>query len=436
MRQRASRRRGDGQHAPVDDVLPPPARSRLRRLTTGRPAVDAVLVLAALVVPLVASHHDGLGWLRLVDLTVYRDGGESVLVGRPVYEQTAEGTGLPFTYPPLAALLAVPLALTDLDVARWASSALGLAIVGWVCARCARPLLDRAGDRRLVLLALLVAAAVWLYPVRETLRFGQVNLVLLALVLADLTARSPRWPRGALVGLAMAIKLTPGIFVPYLWLSGRRRAAVVAAGTAAGLTVAVWLVAPGTSRAFWLDALLQPERLGDNDNASNQSLRGMLMRAPLPEDLVSVGWVPLAALVALLGLRRAVQAHRAGDEVLAVGLVGLLAVLCSPVAWMHHLVWLLPLLAAVLSDGRDRGRVRLVAAVWALFTLKIVWWCSTLLRWDWSLEPLWWIGQNAFGLGALALLLLVPIPAAGGESSAEPTPEKADAPVERAAARA
>lgn len=394
----------------MHDIQRPPTRDRLLRLTTGHPRVDAALVLAVLVAPLIASHHDGLGWLRLVDLTVYRDGGESMLVGRPLYEQVAEGTGLPFTYPPLAALLALPLALVDLDLLRWVSSLVGLALLGWVCARCFQPLLDRAGDRRLVGLALLVAAAVWLYPVRETLRFGQVNLVLLALVLADLTVRSPRWPRGALVGLAIAVKLTPGVFVPYLWLTGRRGAAAMAAGTAAGLTAIMWAVTPGSSQAFWFDALLRPERLGDNDNASNQSLRGMLMRAPVPDDVVQVGWVVLAVAVGVVGLRRAVRAHRAGDELLAIGLVGLLAVLCSPVAWMHHLVWLLPLLAAVLADGRDPRRVRLVAVVWAFFTLKVVWWGSTALRWDWPVEPVWWVLQNSFGLAALALLLRLPLP--------------------------
>ena len=56
----------------------------------------------------------------------------------------------------------------------------------------------------------LLPAALFLEPVRNTLNYGQVNVALMALVAADCLTAAPRWPRGALVGLAAAVKLTPG----------------------------------------------------------------------------------------------------------------------------------------------------------------------------------------------------------------------------------
>ena len=64
----------------------------------------------------------------------------------------------------------------------------------------------------------LLPAALFLEPVRNTLNYGQVNVALMALVAADCLAAAPRWPRGALVGLAAAVKLTPAAFVLFFLL--------------------------------------------------------------------------------------------------------------------------------------------------------------------------------------------------------------------------
>src|SRR5512135_1886482 len=47
----------------------------------------------------------------MIDLAVYQAGGSAVLHGHPLYDVAAPGTGLPFTYPPVAGVLAVPLSL-------------------------------------------------------------------------------------------------------------------------------------------------------------------------------------------------------------------------------------------------------------------------------------------------------------------------------------
>ena len=76
----------------------------------------------------------------------------------------------------------------------------------------------------------LLPPALLLEPVRSTLAYGQVNIVLMALVALDCLAVAPRWPRGALTGVAAAMKLTPAAFVLFFLLRRDYRAAAVAPG--------------------------------------------------------------------------------------------------------------------------------------------------------------------------------------------------------------
>jgi len=147
------------------------------------------------------------------------------------------------------------------------------------------------------------------------------------------------------------------------------------------------------------------DRLRPNDNTSNQSLRGMWLRAVHDQHLVVGLWLASAVVVAVLGYRQAVRSHRAGDEVGGVALTGLLAVLLSPVAWIHHLVWL-PLVVGVLA-GAARGwpeRLR-AAGVWLFFVLKLPWWGRSLVAHGVPVAGR--LVQDSYGLMALVLLLTV-----------------------------
>jgi len=362
---------------------------------------------------------------RLVDLEVYRDAGISVLTGRPVYDWlTASPQLLPFTYPPISAILAIPLAFVPLQQIGWLWTAMQMALLLGIVAVAYRPLTRRFGRWSPVAVGAIAGLLLWELPLRDGIRFGQVDIVIVALCLADYLVRSPRWPRGLLIGIATAIKLTPGVFILHLWLSGRRREAVTAATTAIGLTVAAFLLIPIDSTDFWLRALFEPERLGANANTSNQSLRGMLLRLGLDHELI---WLALVALLAWYGLRVAVRASRNGNELAAIAAVGLLAVLLSPVAWIHHLAWIAVVLAVIVGDGSNRRRVAIAIAVWALFYLKLPWWGAGLYRDGVPLlltQPI----QDSFGLLAIVLLVLIgrlvdangPAPAAAALDGVEP----------------
>ena len=372
-----------------------------------------VAALAA-IAPLVRGYLTGPPDQRLVDLDVYRTGGLSVLRGQPLYTMLTQPPQLlPFTYPPAAALFAVPLAVLPWPAAQlaWVPFVyVPLAVVIWYAFA---PLLRRAGRLRPAAFAIVFAACAYLFPVRDEMRFGQVDLVLLALAVADCAAREPRWPRGALVGLATAIKLVPGVFIVYLWLSGRRRAALTAALVALAVTLGSWLLLPQDSVTYWTSAIFDSGRLGPNSGTSNQSLRGLLLRAlppwpptaaGLPASLPGVIWVVVAAAVALAGFAAVRRLARQSRDTEAVAVTALVGVLASPVSWIHHYVVVVLVIGAILADGRAPRRVALAAVTAAYFALTIPWWGQSLLGQGDVPALAARVVQDGFGLAALVLI--------------------------------
>jgi alpha-1,2-mannosyltransferase len=373
-------------------------------------AAAAVGVLAwvaalAAIAPLVRGYLTGPPDQRLVDLDVYRTGGLSVLRGQPLYTMLTQPPQLlPFTYPPAAALFAVPLAVLSWPAAQlaWVPFVyVPLAVVIWYAFA---PLLRRAGRLRPAVFAIVFAACAYLFPVRDEIRFGQVDLVLLALAVADCAAREPRWPRGALVGLATGIKLVPGVFVVYLWLSGRRRAALTAALVALAVTLGSWLLLPRDSVTYWTSAIFDSGRLGPNSGTSNQSLRGLLLRAFLPAGLPGVIWVVVAAAVALAGFAAVRRLARQSRDTEAMAVTALVGVLASPVSWIHHYVVVVLVIGAILADGRAPRRVALAAGTAVYFALTIPWWGQSLLGQRDVPALAARVVQDGFGLAALVLI--------------------------------
>ncbi|NUR89016.1 MAG: DUF2029 domain-containing protein [Nonomuraea sp.] len=354
------------------------------------PWAVAVLLIVAAATPLVLTWLTNPDDQRLVDLDVYRTGGEMLLNGRPVYDfETPAPQLLPFTYPPIAAMLAVPLAEMSWTTAQWVWTAgiFAALAVPWVFAG-------------------LMIACMYMMPIRDQVRFGQVDILLVALCLVDCVARRPWWPRGFLIGLATAIKLTPGVFLIYLLVTRQWRTFWMASFVTALLTLIPFAVIPRDAADFWFSALLDPERLGANAATTNQSIRAMLIRLYLPsETLTTVLWLALAAIVGWYGFRAAKRSYEADDPITAVALVGLMAVLLSPVAWIHHLAWVVVVLAAIAGDGRDRVRLWVAAGVWLFYVVPIPWWGVSLKAAGWTIPGK--ILQDGFGLGAVALVWLL-----------------------------
>jgi alpha-1,2-mannosyltransferase len=331
---------------------------RLQRVAL--PLTAALFLAQAAVLAVWPAAH-----LGLIDLHVYRAGGEAVLAQRPLYDGGVF-LDLPFVYPPFAALVFVPLTLLPLQVLKLVWAAAGVALVAFVVRRSAATLGWAPGR---AVTTLLVAVLLALDPIRTTFYLGQINVVLLALVLADLTGRpESRW-RGVGIGLAAALKLTPLLFVAYLLLTDRRRAAATGGATFAAAVGLGFLLDPADSAVYWLHGTFAAaDRISPIASTSNHSLAGLLARLNAP------GRVGLAAagVLAIVGLAVAVHAHRRGQELLGSTVCGLLAAAAAPFAWSHHFVWFGPLVV-LLAHRVAAGERRAGAALAAIVAVTFAW---------------------------------------------------------------
>jgi alpha-1,2-mannosyltransferase len=335
---------------------------------------------------------------RLVDLSVYRYGGRAVLEGLPLYGGRDPETGLPFTYPPFAAVLLAPLALPP----PWLTDALWTAASVAALSLCLVVVM-RAEGRSAPgwLLALLTAGALALEPVWQNLRFGQVNTLVMLLVLVDLLGPARRWS-GTLVGLAAALKLTPLLFIVFLLMLGRRSAAARATMTFLTCVLLGFVVAPAASTSYWSTDLLRASRVGPPALAHNQSVYGALTRL-LGEAPPLWSWAALAAPLALGTLIVATRCWRGGDPALGCCLAAVAMLLASPVSWSHHWVWAVPVAVALWPRSRPG------AVAWtAVFVARPLLWPP----WGGGRELGWTPWEHVLGDSyVLAALVLVSVSA-------------------------
>ncbi len=351
-------------------------------LTSGRSfarwAVELMppFLVACLILPFVIAYvHYWPSRPSTIDLEVYVYAVKDMLAGGDIYATTTPFWNLYFIYPPIAAVLMVPLAFGPYVMWQLIWTAALILAQQSVLRRCGVP-----RGWKLGLLGVVVVLAV--EPIRTTLGYGQVNTLLMALVVADLLPdRPPRpgeqrerrlLPRGTLIGLAAAIKLTPALFVVLAFLIGRRRLAVTAMLSFAVFTAIGAIVLFDETVAFFGGLSSGDTRTASPLYAGNQSLLGVFFRLGDSSRTTTLIGLGMAGLVALLGTVVAAHWWRQQEKVFAVALVGLCTNLASPLSWTHHYVWILPMaVAVVMRTGLPRW-VRGVAGFW------VVWVCACL----------------------------------------------------------
>jgi alpha-1,2-mannosyltransferase len=253
----------------------------------------------------------------------------------------------------------------------------------------------------------------------------------MALVSLDCLTEKPRWPRGVLVGLAAAIKLTPAAFVLFFLLRRDYRAAGTAAVSFAAATGVGFLLARHDSVRYWTSVVFQANRTGHLTYAGNQSIVAVVARAGLdPRTMAGVAvWLAASAVVlaaAWWGMRRAFAAT---EDCWALSLNAFAALLISPISWSHHWVWCVPALLTLAVIARQhRFRLTLATAAFGfvVFAAAPQWWFPS----GQNLEVHWAVWQQAIGSSYVIFAALVLALSAFGQFTAarEPTAASVDAP--------
>ncbi len=324
-----------------------------------------------------------------LDTHIYRDGAFRVLRDIPLYQDPTLA-GLSYTYTPFSTLTFLPIAAVPWGWVNGVWAALNLTMLFGCVLLCWKLLGYKLTRRLLVVSGLITLTCTFLEPVRSTLYYGQINLILMALVLLGFSRGESSRARGIGVGLAAGIKLVPLFFVVQFAVLRQWRAACTAAGTFLATVVLAWIVLPADSKQYWTSTFFQSNRIAPDTQPANQSLRGAI--AHLTDHPVQLRyWLLLAVPVAVVGLLVSAALYERGDRLLGVSVSGMTACAVSPFAWDHHWVWFVPLF--VYCVHRAQWEPRWWGVAGALYVAVGAWsyhWTETWVVVGWFLFPPSW----------------------------------------------
>jgi alpha-1,2-mannosyltransferase len=337
-------------------------KARARALLIAGAAVAAVAAIAYLAA---LATHPMAAMLKGFDLQVYLDGGQQALhhSGNLFTWHYDNHPGIQFTYTPFAALLFAAGSVLPFHALMGLAavvSTFALAATVWIAFRE----LGWSGTARTGATLLLTGLVFWTEPVQRALFLGQVELVLMALIVWDLCQPDRRRLKGAVTGIAAGVKLVPLLFIVYLLITRRFRQAAVAAGAFAVTVIVGFIVLPKPSVTWWIDGnFFKASRTGFVGEEANQSLQGIITRLDGSVTGGQAPWYAVAVIAGVLGLAAAVLLHRSGRTFAGLMACALTALLISPISWDHHWVWIAPGLA-VITDAAARAATAAGRACW------------------------------------------------------------------------
>ncbi|MFG3548410.1 bifunctional glycosyltransferase 87/phosphatase PAP2 family protein [Streptomyces sp. NPDC047725] len=335
---------------------------------------------------------------RLTDLETWVGEHGVLHVEGSLYDSTR------FTGTPFVGLVLKPFTRAAEQALGWGwtfGSLLLVVALGLVAAGA----LPKPVGRRTALVAAPVAVSLLMLslPVRNALWLGQTSILPVLLVLLGCFAvRGEHGERigGALIGVAAAFQPTVLLFVPLLWFTDRRRAALSTVGAFAACTAIAWVAMAQDSYTYWVHHLAGVGLGGAADDLANQSLHGALLRFGLSGPLEIALFLVLGAAVSVLALRRAVRYARDGQLLLAVAVTGCAAVVVSPATWQHQLLWVL---LAVVGRVGKRASDRYVWPVAVVLVMTLP--AKMMLP---NMAALYPLRDNVILLAALAAAVAVP----------------------------
>jgi alpha-1,2-mannosyltransferase len=331
-----------------------------------------------------AANAIPVGIHKGIDVEIHINAAQLLLDGRPLY---TEAPGIGVWWPPFAIAALTPFALIarlSMPVAKGLYSLVSIVCLVWTIAR-----LGRSGHPHLA-----TAIAAVAVPLQTNFDYLNVNAILLVLIVTaafDLErgrdARAGIW-----LGLATTLKAFPVLLLVYL--AFRRRWTALAWGAGCAVVLSAGALLPAgipeavTSAQHWFASSAVGVWVA---HPRNQSLPALLGRFGLPAFVIVIVQLGLVGLVA-------VALRRPGDPLSELGIVALLMVLVSPLAWEHYYLLALPAWVVALARVEERAVGRSIA----LFAAGIAT-SGALTVWSGSLRGVL-LEHSIYAWGALALL--------------------------------
>jgi alpha-1,2-mannosyltransferase len=300
------------------------------------------------------------------DFEVYRLAGHSIVHGDGIYDTLTTGCHLKFTYTPFAAVIFAPFSfLGPAAFAVWTALSL-IALWRVVTLLLSRSAVRISGVSVPQLAALIMLLVLPLEPFVKTLWYGQVNVLLMWLIVESFFGPAKRY-NPVFLAIATAMKITPAVFA-LLFITvrtNRDRLLLLLTGLT---TVALGIVIePHQAINYWTKLLFNADRVGPTEYVYNQSINGMLWRIFGDGGLRTL-WLILVIVILVSGFVVAHIMWRSNQQVWAVGVIGLTTLLISPISWSHHYVVILIVLIALLQDAKRQ----LTSGILALGTYAIM----------------------------------------------------------------
>ncbi|WP_263995808.1 mannosyltransferase [Mycobacterium yunnanensis] len=348
----------------------PGARPRLSRLVALAPILLGISVIVRIASTMIAYSVQGDFFF---DLHVYVIGGAALNHPGTLYDvfyvDPVKGEHLAFTYPTFAAMVFYPLHLLKFGLVAF------LWQVGQVAAVYGSVRISQrfigGGSRRIAMLW--TAVALWLEPVASSFQTGQVGVFLMLGVLyAAYTTRW--WLSGLLIGVGAGIKLTPAI--TGLYFVGMRRWAAAAFSAVAyfGTVAVAYLAFPVDTGRYFPHQMIKAGQTLPVGSSWNQSWLGGISRivghdaGPRSLVVLAIAATGLLTVVAWRALASGTGERDRLGLLLVIQLFGLMA---APVSWIHHWVWVVPLLIWLIhGPWRDKPGAKLLG--WGWLVLMVI----------------------------------------------------------------
>lgn len=309
----------------------------------------ALVIIARSILPLFTL----IAHFPLNDFSVYLDGTRATLAGKNPYDLWFFDR---YNYAPAATILFVPFTWVSQNAAEFIITTISL-LSAWITLTIILASMEvkLAWQTKVLLYGLILK----IFPVKLTLALGQINLVILALVIASFYFQYKKpYLAGSLLSIASAIKLTPVPLILYFIIKKNTRVFISFFITLTALTIlgAYFFDFP-LSHYYYSHVVPElnshTSRATLNATYMNQSVTALLGRWGIFGFTNSlVRYIFSGVFISWIGYRLAKTNSRMTDFILFSLLLIATTIFLPIFVWQHHYVVIIPLLCAVAVNHR------------------------------------------------------------------------------------